>query len=71
MSRFTDDFPFFGAPPNGPPATANILLSRLGVSFAPNEIQREAVAQWLATNTPGPRLTAELHKRHLIKAVTA
>lgn len=71
MSRFTDDFRFFGEPAKGLPASATILLSRLGVSFAPIETQREAVARWLETNNPGARLTAELHKRQLMNTVTA
>lgn len=65
MSRFTDDYPFFGSPRKAPPATLNILLAELHVSFASVGEQRAAIARWLETNEPGPRLADELHARHL------
>lgn len=66
MSRFTDDYPFFGSPRKTPPATLNILLAGLNVSFASLDEQRAAVAGWLEENEPGPRLAAELAERHLL-----
>lgn len=70
MSRFTDDYPFFGAPRKGPPATLNILLAELRVSFEPPRQQQAAVAQWLETNEPGPRLAAELVDRNLVAGIS-
>lgn len=69
MSRFTDDFPFFGAPRKGPPATLNILLAELHVSFESVAKQRAAIDRWLETNKPSPRLASELEKRHLTSRV--
>lgn len=66
MSRFTDDYPFFGGPRKTPPRTLNILLAELHVSFAPLDEQRAAIARWLETNEPGPRLADELQARHLV-----
>lgn len=60
MSRFTDDFVFAGEPFVGPPATLNILLARLGVSFSSRHVQRVAVDSWLEGNGPEPRLASEL-----------
>lgn len=71
MSRFVDDYPFFGEPKRGAPATANILLSWLGVSFAPIDVQRAAVADWLRGNEPARRLTEELQARQLMEAASA
>lgn len=65
MSKFTDDFPFFGSPRPSPPATLNMLLNELGVYFASTGEQRAAIDRWLQTNTPGPRLTEELRERQL------
>lgn len=63
MSRFTDDYSFFGSPRKAPPATLNILLADLHVSFASLDEQRAAVAGWLEQNDPGPRLATELAER--------
>lgn len=71
MSRFIDDYPFFGEPKHGAPATANILLSWLGVSFSPIDVQRAAVADWLRANEPLPRLAEELQARQLVEAASA
>lgn len=68
MSRFTDDYPFSGGARSGPPATLNMLLNELGVDFASPDEQRAAVAHWLQTNQPGPRLVAELKKENLVPA---
>jgi len=65
MSRFTEGYSFFGSPRKAPPATLNILLNELGVDFASVAEQRAAIDHWLETNQPGPRLVAELQKRHL------
>lgn len=65
MSRFTDDYPFFGGARKAAPATLNMLLNELGVDFASPEAQRAAIKEWLKTNEPGPRLAAELRDHHL------
>lgn len=46
MSRFDEDLVF--ADPNKPPASAGSLLSHLGVFGEPRDVQRAAVAAWLA-----------------------
>lgn len=62
MGRFTDDYPFFGSVRNAPPASLNILLADLHVSFASLDEQRTAVAGWLEENEAGPRLAAEVER---------
>ena len=71
MSKFSDDFPFFDEePPTGAPAPVSILLSWLKVSFAGPDEQRAAVAEWLKTNVPLPRLKAEIKRLHPALATT-
>lgn len=67
MSRFVDDHPFFSEP-SGAPQSLAILLNRLGVEFESDQTQREAIAKWLRSNTPVPRLAEELRKRRLLIA---
>ena len=64
VARFVDDAPF-SAGPTGPPRTLAILLNRLGVDSAPDAERRAAIAEWLATNTPAPRLAEELRESGL------
>lgn len=71
MSRFTDDYPFTAETALVPPAAANILLNRLGVSFALLDEQRAAVARWRQNNKPAPRLAADLRSRQLANVATA
>lgn len=50
MSRFNDDIVL--AKPGQQPSSLGGLLGDLGVYMAPEDVQREAVAKWLQTNTP-------------------
>ncbi len=68
MSRFVGDYPFFGGAHCNPPLSLQILLNRLGVEFETDHAQREAVAEWLKTNDPAPRLARELRQKHMVAA---
>ncbi len=68
MSRFVDGYTFAPDPPAGSPPTLSLLLIRLGVSFAPESEQRAAVVEWMRSNTPRPRLLAEVNSRYHLSA---
>ena len=49
-----------------PRLTVRSLLEQLGVSHAPKEEQRQAIASWLETNNPDRVLIAGLERRALL-----
>lgn len=67
MSRFTEDPFAIPIEVEWNPRSPAQLLSQLGMSGKPKDVQREAVAEWLERNEPLPFLLMGLEAAHLVE----